>query len=665
MNEAPNRHAFATWRTVALLAAAVMTAVDAALLQVKRAFFTGGFLAVDHLRSRTEAALFLTLSYLGDLAVVGILAALGFSIAKYFRLRPRAVALLSAGLPLFALVTADVIDYQLLTQLGDAFDLALMYELTGKSTAEMFAVAAAQLPVPVLTIAAGGALLALMVFAVNRHERRRGVPPREYRLRAVALASLAVLVAGLVATTSARLQSAELDNGLRRKPSTKLLGSIVETLSDVDRDGYGIVRLPADAAPFDRRIFPYAVEIAGNGIDEDGVGGDLPADVKPFEEPPAVSTPWQQRPDLVLVVLESFRADAVGARRGDRPVTPTLDAIAARGVRSDAAYSHNGYTAQSRHHLMSGSLASLRGGTSLIDDFKAQGYEVGYFSGQDDSFGGSETSVGAERADTMFDARQAKNERYSTFSTPGSLAVPAASVVTRVRTFLEGRRADRPLLLYVNFHDTHYPYHHRGMPLVFTQAPLPEGAIAPSRRAELLATYLNAASYVDRAVGDVLGDVQRTTGRTPAVIVIGDHGESLFDDSFLGHGYALNDTQTRIPLIAAGIPLAVAAPFGQSDLRDEILRAMSNANPQELPSMHPDRNKRVFQYLGLLDRPRQIGFVGATGRVTFDFRSRQVCFGERCVNEARLDDSQRPQFLDLVRHWEAMVLARAHAVPQD
>jgi hypothetical protein len=59
-----------------------------------------------------------------------------------------------------------------------------------------------------------------------------------------------------------------------------------------------------------------------------------------------------------------------------------------------------------------------------------------------------------------FDARSAAAERYSSFSTAGSLAVPYTVVLNRVQAFLAHRDARRPLFLYVNFHDTHFPYHH-------------------------------------------------------------------------------------------------------------------------------------------------------------------------------------------------------------
>jgi arylsulfatase A-like enzyme len=343
-----------------------------------------------------------------------------------------------------------------------------------------------------------------------------------------------------------------------------------------------------------------------------------------------------------------------------------LDSLAAQGVRVDAAYSHNGYTAQSRHHLMTGSLAGLRGGTSLIDDFKAQGYAIGYFSGQDDSFGGAGLSVGAERADTMFDARQAKGERYSTFTTPGSLAVPASTVLNRVRGFLAAQSAEVPLFLYVNFHDTHFPYHHDGVPLTFTKTPLAESSIVPARREELRATYYNTAAYVDASIGELMNDVRQATGRSPAVVVVGDHGESLFDDTFLGHGYALNETQTRIPLIAAGIGLEIAVPFGQSDLRDAIGRALSGGTPTAAPVVRDGGAKRVFQYLGIVDRPRQIALRGRDGRISYDFRSRQVCLEARpCRPASGLDTAERARFHDLVHYWESMVVARSQVVSHE
>ncbi len=449
---------------------------------------------------------------------------------------------------------------------------------------------------------------------------------------------------------------------MSRKPSGGVFDSIVAKVSDVDGDGFGLLGGMRDVDLFDSAVYPWAVDIPGNGIDEDGVGGDLPADTPPYVEGQDASLAWRQRPDVVLFVLESFRADAVGRQVNGMPVTPVLDALALDGVSSSRAFSHNGYTAQSRFHLMTGSLAGLRGGKSLVDDFAANGYETAYFSAQDESFGGPALGVGFDRASVSYDARRDRGLRYSTFSTPGSLAVTWKTLEARVHTFLEQRSPARPLFLYVNFHDTHYPYHHDDIAPIVSKVVLPPSEIAPVNQAAVQEMYFNTAANVDRAIGQVIADVTGRVAKPPAVIVMSDHGESLFDGNFLGHGYALNDVQTRVPFIARGLPLVVREPFGQADLRDAIGAALSrDPGGDERPRLLSVPGKRVFQYLGNINRPRQIGFESGQSRIIYDFRQRRVLTADNPAwrHPDDLSEAERPAFLELIRYWERMMVARA------
>ena len=146
-----------------------------------------------------------------------------------------------------------------------------------------------------------------------------------------------------------------------------------------------------------------------------------------------------------------------------------------------------------------------------------------------------------------------------------------------------------------------------------------------------------------------------------ALAVVGVHGESLFDEGFLGHGYALNDAQTRIPLIVARLPLHVVEPFGQSDLRDLLRRGLSSADAGSGPTTAQDPDRKVFRYLGRLDRPGAIGFTGLMSQLVYDFRDRRVRRDDGSWRRTDgLTGAERAQWLDLVTTWERMVVA-AHA----
>lgn len=644
------------WVVATGIAALTATVLDAVLLQARRSYFTGGFLSVDHVSTLPQTLGFAAGSLLADVAVLGIVTAATFRLCQHLRIGQMAATVCALVAGVAPVAAADFIAYRLQDFLGDAFDFGLMFELAGRDPAEVLAVSSAQLTTMVTAALAGVFALgvAFLVFRRRARRTRARIPTALPLMRWV---TGAVFVAALVVTTSLRVADAAVDNGLRRKPTGRALGVIVESLSDFDRDGYGLLSQYKDPDNFDAAVQPFAVELPGNGVDENGVGGDLPAD-DPYAEPDGAGTAWRQHPTVVVVALESFRADAMGAMVDGQAVTPILSGLAGRGVALRHAYSHNAYTVQSRQHLFSGSLAGIRRG-SLIDDFNANGYETAYFSGQDESFGGPAGDVGFERASIHYDARQDVDKRYSVFSTAGSLAVSYDVVLERVQSFLEKRTAQRPLFLYVNFHDTHYPYSHREVRPLLNKTILSEGDIVPSKAAELRSMYLNTAANVDRAVGRLLSMTEAAVGGAPAVLVLSDHGESLFDEGFLGHGYALNDAQTRIPVVAAGLPFVFTEPFGQADVRDAIRQALSEPSFDSGPSSRLDPGRSVFQYLGVIERPAQISFRSANGADVYDFRTRKVRLGNGAWQDpASLAGKESERFLRLVRTWERMLVAR-------
>jgi hypothetical protein len=194
-----------------------------------------------------------------------------------------------------------------------------------------------------------------------------------------------------------------LHRHLMHKTSARWLALPGNAATDVDGDGFGLVVWPPDWAPFDGARHPWAVDQPGNGIDENGVGGDLdaPGDFSAERFDPVR---FVRRPDVLIVVLETFPARNLDAEVDGRPATPFLRGLRAAGAVTGPAYTHSAFTVPSLTHLFTGSLTGA-GKTSLFDDFAANGYGTAAFSGQDESFGAVAQATGAERADTFVDAR--------------------------------------------------------------------------------------------------------------------------------------------------------------------------------------------------------------------------------------------------------------------
>jgi arylsulfatase A-like enzyme len=647
---------FRPWALVTLAAASMITAADALLLERSRGLFSGGFLSVDHLEGGGAIAGFLTLSLLTDAAVAGLLAAIAMYVLGRWRMRTPAVIAGGFLLAIAPLVAAQILEFELVRFLGTGFDLALMFDLTGRSVGEMLAVSASHLLVPALVLAAASLVAGGVLWAINKAPAAPFPAPT---LRVLLVPAL-LLVVACIALTLAVSASASLENGLLRKPSGQALGAIVAGATDVDRDGFGLIGALADPDPFNRRVFPYAPDIPGNGIDEDGLAGDLPPDAPKYPEAAVPDGAWLRTPDVVLIRLETFRGDLVGAKQDGVPITPTMDALATQGVSSRQAYSHNGYTVQSRFHLLAGTLTARTGARTLVDDFLAKGYVVGYFSGQDESFGGEEYRVGFDRAHVAYDARADIDRRYSTFATPGSLAVSAQIVQERIDAFLADRVDDpRPMFVYVSFEDTHFPYTHKGIESLVSDVRLARDRIAPDQRTALWATYVNTAANVDRAIGTVLERIRQVRGRDPAVVITADHGESLFDEGFLGHGHALNDVQTRVPLVVANLPMRVPEPFSHIDLRSALNAALTVAPEAAATPVFAPTDRPVFQYLGDLRRPRQIAWYRAGARFIYDFRTGGVqAWDEGWRPPSQLAPAEYAEFERLIHQWEWINLAR-------
>jgi hypothetical protein len=294
-------------------------------------------------------------------------------------------------------------------------------------------------------------------------------------------------------------------------------------------------------------------------------------------------------------------------------VAPNLEAMAASGTSAPAAFSHAGFTSFSLKTLFTGRLAPSGASTSLFEAFRANGYRTGALSAQAEDFGGIAETVGMRRSDVFVDAEALKSERVYRLGSESSLRIDDSLVLREFdRRFGRAEAWSRPNFVYLNLQSAHFPYDHPGMGRPLGIVPLARGDISAANRARLEETYWNAAAYADRMVGEVVNRLRRLGLWDKTLLVVtADHGESLFEDGFLGHGHMINARQNRIPFVM-NRRVALPSPIGLADVRGIVLRA-AGADVQPEPGATPGR---VFQYIGSLDRPSSIGVADANGRYT-------------------------------------------------
>jgi hypothetical protein len=647
---------------VLLLACCLLAvgAVEAVLLQFGHSYFSGGFNGV-YIREPAQIAGFLLASVLLDtwliLLLWGVLLPMACRLRRSGLQRFVLVGLVALAVPLFL----DFLRYQLYHVLGDLTGLGTLWEFAGSDLPSAVIEAVTYLPpmsVPALCLFVA---LPAILAATSRLERH----VRVGSFAAPGLAGLwgGVLVLGLLGFLILGAPGAgaqRIHFGLAGKPSGVLLARIGAWITDVDRDGFGLLSKLHDPDPFDSSIYPWAPDPPGNGIDENGMAGDHPVGF----EPVAVVEKGSPRPsatrDVLLIFLESFRADLIARRFQGREVTPFLNRLAREGAHSEHAYVHTPATVASRGQLFAGRLVAQPGGSTLIDDFKRQGYFVAHFSGQNDAYGGSEALLGVERADLFYDARRDRERRTSRSSSPVGLQISWKLLIGRVRDFLGSRDPERPLFLYVNVVDTHFPYHHGEMDRLFDVEPLTQGEIRADREEEVWETYLNAAANVDRAVEQLVEAWWSSRGRDGAILVTADHGQSLYDDEgFLGHGRSLRSPQTRVPFILWGLGGEWPEPIGLADVRGLLARHLSAREGEaSAPARFvPDPGRFLFEYGPRIDTPRILGLRSLQRTLLFDLENARLdLLGP---DEKPLDLAPGSMFESLIWNWEAFRLAAA------
>jgi uncharacterized protein (TIGR02996 family) len=253
---------------------------------------------------------------------------------------------------------------------------------------------------------------------------------------------------------------------------------------------------------------------------------------------------WPARPNVLLITLDTTRADRLGAYGYAAAVTPNLDRLAADGVRFARAVSPAPLTLPAHASLMTGRNPYGHGVRNnghfvlpddvptLAERFAAAGYDTAAFVSSyvlDRQFG---LARGFAHYDDALDPPRGPADSIE-LERRGDRTVAAASA------WLSGRGSapGRPYFLWVHLYDPHDPY----TPLMAYMARF-------ERR-----LYDGEIAFVDTLVGELLTRAGHgtTTGSAPLVVVAADHGESLGDHGESTHGLFVYESAVRVPLIVA------------------------------------------------------------------------------------------------------------------
>ena len=286
------------------------------------------------------------------------------------------------------------------------------------------------------------------------------------------------------------------------------------------------------------------------------------------ETPGAASAPAG---DIILVTIDTWRADSAGFAGNSAVKTPFLDSLAARGIVFTNAHAHNVITLPSHTNILTG-LNPYQHGVRENAGFKLDPAQVtvaerlhdqGYATGAFVAAFPLDARFGLNQGFDVYDDNYGKGSAKVQFTIQERRASAVLEPAVRWWQSVQGRKR----FLWVHLYDPHAPY-------------MPEEPFLSQYAGN---RYLGEVASVDDALARHLGPI---IGSDTTVIVTADHGEALGDHGETSHGLFAYEATLKVPMIVAGPEVKArreAQYVRHIDIAPTILQRAGIDPPKDLP----------------------------------------------------------------------------------
>ncbi len=262
---------------------------------------------------------------------------------------------------------------------------------------------------------------------------------------------------------------------------------------------------------------------------------------------PGILGRWEKegvdKPDVIIVTMDTTRADHLACYGYPGVRTPVLDALAGRGALFEQCAAASPLTLPSHATIMTGMYPTYHGvringntavsgaQTTLAEIFSGRGYETGAFIAAFVLDGRWGLNQGFGRYDDSFDLKKYKQLDLGAVQKPGN------EIMDSALAWLEEKK-DRPFFAWIHLYDPHAPYEP------------PEPFFSEYRGRGPAGLYDGEIAFMDAQIGRLV-DWLASSGldRKTVVVLVGDHGEGLGSHGEGTHGYFIYDYAVRVPFI--------------------------------------------------------------------------------------------------------------------